>query len=78
MRHIKDKQDNCLIEAQAKYIYKKVEKGSIVNVDAIKQETETDRLDKMDNINDKIKPYQEIIANKVEKDDTIKLQMEQW
>ena len=44
-------------------------------MDTLKQEIE---LDKMDDTNGEINPYQEIITNKAEKDDTIISQMEQW
>ena len=37
-----------------------------------------DKLNKMDDNNGEINPYHEIITNKVEKDDTIISQMEQW
>ena len=66
------------MEDQAKYIYKKVETEKVVNIDTIKQEIETDRLDKMDDTNGKINPYHEIITNKVETDNIIISQMEQW
>ena len=53
-RYIKDWQDICLMEDQATYIYKKVDTGNIVNIDTIKQEIETDRLDMMDDTSGKI------------------------
>ena len=77
-RHITDKQDICLMKGQAKYIYKKVETGNIVNVDTTKQEIEKDTLDKMDDTNGEVNPYHKIITNKVEKDNMIISQMEQW
>ena len=77
-RYIKDRKDICLMEDQAKYIYKKVETGNIGNIDTIKQEIETDRLDLMDNTNGEINPYHKVIINEVEKDNTIISQMEQW
>ena len=75
-RYIKDREAVCLIEDQAKYIYKKVETENIVNVDTIKQEIEEDKLKRMDDTNDKRNPYHKIITNKVEKDDIIISQME--
>ena len=66
------------MENQAKHIYKKVETEDIVNVDTIKQEIEADKLDKIDDNNCKINPYHEIITNKIERDDAIISQMEQW
>ena len=35
----KDKETKYLTEDQAKHIYKKVESGSVINIDTIKQET---------------------------------------
>ena len=58
---------------------KKVALESIVNIDTNKQEIETDKLDNNNNLEeDKINPYHEIITNKVEKENTITSQMEQW
>ena len=36
----KEKVDKCLTSNQAKYIYNKIESGSIINIDTIKQEME--------------------------------------
>ena len=55
--------------------YEKVELGNIVSIDTIKQEIEADKLDDEE---DEIILYHEIITNKVEKDNTIISQMEQW
>ena len=60
-----------------KIFIKKVETENIVNVDTIKLEIKTDTLDKMDDTNGEINPY-EIITNRVEKDNIIISQMEQW
>ena len=46
VRYIKDRENICLTVHQAKYIHKKVEQDSIVNVGMTKQELEVDRLDK--------------------------------
>ena len=77
-RYIKDREAICLTEDQAKHIYKKVETENIGNVNTIKQQIEEDKLDKRDDTNGKINPCHEIITNKVEKDDIIISQMEQW
>ena len=61
----KSREDICLMEDQAKHIYKKVETGNIVDIDTIKEEIEADKLDKMDDNNGKLNPYHEIITNKV-------------
>ena len=42
---------------QARYIYKKVEQDSIVNTEMTKQETEDNRLDKVNDNEGKESPY---------------------
>ena len=63
---------------QARYIYKKVESESIINIDAIKQEIDAKNVDSNNMDEDKINPYHEVITNKVEKENTVISQMEQW
>ena len=77
-RYIKDREAICQMEEQARHIYKKVKSENIINVDTIKQEIEADKLDKIDDEEGEINLYHEIITNKVEKDNTIISQMEQW
>ena len=74
-RYFKDKEAKCLMDNQARHVYKKVELGSIINIDTIQQEIEQD-VDKIDDTNGKINPYHEIIVNKAERDNTIISQME--
>ena len=76
-KQVKDKETRYLTEDQAKHIYKKVELGSIINIDTVKQEMEQDS-DRLDNTSGDINPYHKIIVNKAERDDTILSQMEQW
>ena len=69
------------LKDQARNIYKKVESENIVNIDTIKQEIEVDELNNNNNNNlteEDINPYHKIITNKVEKDDALISQMEQW
>ena len=47
----------CLTADQAKYIYKKEEQESIVNVERINQEREDDRLDRDNNSTEEENPY---------------------
>ena len=75
-RNIRD-EDRCLKKDQARHVYKKVESGSVFNIDIIKQEMDQD-VDWIDDINDEINPYHKIIVNKAERDNTIPSQMEQW
>ena len=78
-RYIKDKEAICLANDEARHVYKKTESGSIINIDTIKQEIETDQdVDKKDVTNGEINSYCKIIVNKAERDDTITSQMEQW
>ena len=46
VRYVQDRENICLTSDQARYIFKKVEQDSIVNVEKIKQEIEDDRLEK--------------------------------
>ena len=78
-RNIKDKEANCLTKDEARYIYKDVESENIVNVDTIKQEKEADKLgDDNNNLEEDVNLYHEIITNKVEKDDVLISEIEQW
>ena len=70
-------EDRCLMNDQARHIYKKVESRSVINVDTTKQEMDQD-VDRIDDTNGEINPYHEVIINKAEGDNTILLQMEQW
>ena len=65
------------MDNQPRQVYKKVESGSIINIDTIKQELEQ-HIDKIDDTIGKINLYCDIIVNKVERDNTIISQMEQW
>ena len=62
------------MDNQATHIYKKVESGSVINVDTIKQEMGQD-IDRMDDTSGEINPYHKIIVNKAETDNTILSQM---
>ena len=57
-----------LTRDQAKYGYKKVETGEMINTDMIQQEIEQERqLNRMDDRNGEINPYRELIVNNAEK-----------
>ena len=75
-RYIKEKEDKCLTNNQARHLHKKVESGSVFNVDILKQETDHD-IDRIHDTSGKINPYCKIIVNKAERDHTILSQMEQ-
>ena len=80
VRYVKKirKPNICLTDDQARHVYKKVESESIVNIDTIKQEIEEDKLGRNNIDNDEVNPYHEIVTNKVNKENIIISQMEQW
>ena len=48
---------------QARYMYRKVEMGEMINTDRIEQEIEQEKqLDKMDDTNGETNPYKELIV----------------
>ena len=68
-----------LTREQDNYIYKKVEAGEIINTNTIQQEIEQeDQLNRIDDTNGEINPYQELIINNAERIDPLKTQIEQW
>ena len=77
VRYVKDRENICLTMDQARYIYKKVEQDSIVNIEMIKQEIEDDRLDKDNDNEGEENPYQNIIINDFDRNNVIASQMEQ-
>ena len=70
---------NCLTSRQADYVYKKVELGSLINKNTMKEGIDPDvELDRMDNNSGDKKPYRELIVNNVGKIESMLSQMEQW
>ena len=68
-----------LTREQASYVYKKVEIGKVINVNAIQQGMEQEeQLNKIDDMNRETNPYQELIVNNAEKIEPLMTQMEQW
>ena len=67
-----------LTRDQTRYIYKKVEKGEMINMDTIQQEIEQEKqLNRIDDRNGEINPYRELIVNNAEKAEPLMTQMEQ-
>ena len=56
VRYAKERKDICLTEEQMRYIYKKVEPGSGINVDAMKQEIDNDNLKAIKTEEEEINP----------------------
>ena len=79
VKYVKDKENICLTADQARYICKKVEQESIVNIEIIRQEIEDERLNKDDTDNkEEVNPYCNIIINEFDRENVIASQMEQW
>ena len=75
VRYVKVRENICLTLNQAKYIYKKVEQESIVNIEIIMQETEDDRLDDDNDKEEEENPYHNIIVNEFDRESIIASQM---
>ena len=70
---------NCLTPKQTEYIYKKVELGSLINKDTIKEEKDSDaELDKIDDNSGDENLYKALIVNNVSKIENTISQMEPW
>ena len=64
---------------QTKYIYKKVELGSLINKETIKEEIDLDmELDREDNDSRDENPFKELIVNNTIIVENALSQMEQW
>ena len=69
----------CLMPKQMKYVYKKVELGSLINKEKIKEEIDSDvELDRIDDDSGDKNSYKELIVNNAIKVENDLLQMEQW
>ena len=64
---------------QTDFIYKKIELGSLINKNTIKEELDTDiELDRMDDNSEDENPYKELIVNNAYRVENVSSQMEQW
>ena len=64
---------------QTNFVYKKVELGSLINKNTVKEELDADaELDRMDNNSRDKNPYKESIVNNTGKIESALTQMEQW
>ena len=74
----KHKDRNCLTPKQTEYIYKKIELGSLINNNTIKEEIDSDaELDKIHDKSGDENLYKELIVNNVSKIENTLSQMEQ-
>ena len=70
---------NCLTSRQTEYVYKKVELGSLINKDMIKDEIDSDvDLDKIDDNSGDKNPCRDLIVNNAIKVENTVSKMEQW
>ena len=70
---------SCLTSKQTEYIYKKVELGSLINKNTMKEEIDPDiELDRIDDKSGDENPYRELIVNNAGKVESMLSQMEQW
>ena len=64
---------------QTSFVYKKVELGSLMNKNMMKEELDVDaELDRMDNNNGDENPYRDLIVNNADRVEMSHSQMEQW
>ena len=64
---------------QADYVYRKVELGSLINKNTMKEEIDQDvELDKMDDTSGDKNPYRELIVNNAGKIENTLSQMDKW
>ena len=66
VKFIKDREKVCLTRHQTRYIYKKLEKDSLIDVGTMTQEIEEDRLNNK-NDSEVENPYQAMTINDFEK-----------
>ena len=69
----------CLMPKQTEYMYKKVELGSLINKETIKEKVDLDtELDRVDDDSRDENPYKELMVNNAIKIESALSQMEQW
>ena len=69
----------CLTEEQTRYVYKKVEQGSEINTETLKQKIDQEKLtERQTEMEDGVNPYQKVVLNNVYKDEMKTMQMELW
>ena len=68
----------CLIEDQTRYMYKKVEQGSDLNTETMKQEIEQEKLTEIKPSGKNENLHQKVVLNNVYKDENKAKQMENW
>ena len=70
---------DCLMPRQTNFIYKKVELGSLINKNTMKEELDADaELDRMDDNNGDENPYRDLVVNNADRVEMSHSPMEQW
>ena len=70
---------DCLSPRQTNFIYKKVELGSLINKNTMKEELDADvELYRMDNNNGDKNPYRDLVVNNVDRVEMSHSPIEQW
>ena len=68
-----------LTRDQARYVYKKVETGGMINTYMMQQEIEQEKqLSRLEDDSGEVNPYRKLVVNNAEKVELPKTQMEQW
>ena len=76
---VKNINKEYLTKKQVNYVYRKVELGSLINENMMRQDIDQDtELDKMDHASSDENLYRELIVNNAGKIETTLSQMEQW
>ena len=78
VRYIQNKDAICLTENQARYMYKRVEQGSSIDTETMKQEIEQEKLVETETDKEHDNPYRRVILNKVYQDEDKTMQIENW
>ena len=74
VKYVKDRKGICLTEEQMRYIYRKVELGSELTVDTMKQEIGNEKLTTT-KTEEETNPYQKVVLNNVCK---MRLRQHRW
>ena len=70
---------DCLMPRQTNFTYKKVELGSLINKNTMKEEPNVDvELDRMDDNNGDKNPYRELIVNNADRVEMSHSPIQQW
>ena len=79
IKSITPRNRDCLTLRQTNFIYKKVELGSWINKNTVKEELDADaELDRMDDNNGDKNPYRDLVVNNVDRVEMSHSPMEQW